>query len=68
MTTWSKQYLTDGRIKYTRGEYTIMQGNAKNIFTGRVMSSQGWRIYKNGAKIDFARTLKEAKAIAQEEN
>jgi hypothetical protein len=63
---WSKEYfgsMSNPRIAYTSGEYRICRTQSKNIWTGRVMSEQVWNIYKDGEKIDWAPTLKEAKAL-----
>lgn len=66
---WTKTYPTDywrdGRIKYVCGEYSIMRSNFKNGWTGKPMSEQVWYIYKNGEKVDYGITLKEAKSIAE---
>jgi len=63
--TYPSNYLYDGRIKYTCGEFSIMKTNFKNMFSGKAMSEQYWEIYKDGEKIDFGFTLKEAKQIAE---
>ena len=65
---WSKEYFGDSsntRIAYTSGDYKIVRSQSRNIFTGRVMSEQVWNIFYKGEKIDFALTLKEAKAIVE---
>ncbi len=43
-----------------------MRGNSKNIWTGKPMSEQVWNISKNGKKVGYGLTLKEAKADAEE--
>lgn len=63
---WSKEYfgsMSNPRIAYVSGEYRICRTQSKNMWTGRVMSEQVWNIYKDGEKIDWALTLKEAKAL-----
>lgn len=65
---WQKKYFGDAsnpRIAYESGEFRIVRTQSRNMFTGRVMSEQVWHIFKNGEKIDYAFTLKEAKAIAE---
>jgi len=65
---FEKQYFGDRsnpRIAYVNGEYRIVKSQNKNIWTGRTMSEQVWNIFKNGEKVDFALTLKEAKAIVE---
>lgn len=65
---WSKEYFGDAsnpRIAYVSGEFRIVRTQSKNIWTGRVMSEQVWNIFKNGEKIDYAFTLKQAKAIVE---
>lgn len=67
---WEKVYPTnykyDGRIQYICGNYSIMKGNSKNIWTGKPMSDQVWHIKKDGEKVGYGHTLKEAKANAEE--
>ena len=65
---WSKTYFGDSsnpRIAYVSGEYRIFRSQSRNIWTGRVMSEQVWYIFKNGEKVDYAFTLKEAKQMAE---
>lgn len=66
---WTKEYPSnykfDGRIKYVCGDFSIMRGNDKNIFTGKPMVEQVWHIRKNGQKVGYGTTLKEAKAEAE---
>ena len=65
---WNKEYFGDAsnpRIAYTSGEFRIVRSQSRNIFTGRVMIEQVWHIFRNGEKIDFGLTLKEAKAIVE---
>lgn len=46
--------------------YRIVKDNGMNIFTGKPMSDAIWRIYnQNHEKVDFALTLKEAKALVE---
>ena len=61
-------------MKYTKIEagvyesengYRIVKNNGMNIFTGKPMSDAVWHIYKNHKKVDFALTLKEAKAVVE---
>ena len=63
--TYPDSYKYDGRIKYVCGEYSIMRGNEKNIWTGKPMSEQVWNIKKNGQEVGWGFTLKEAKAEAE---
>ena len=66
--TYPTGYLHDGRIKYVHGEFSIMKTNDKNWETGRPMSDayQVWLIRKNGEKLAYGYTLKEAKEIAED--
>ena len=65
---WNKEYfgnISNQRIAYVYGNYRIVRSQSKNIWTGRVMSEQVWNIFKDGEKIDYAFTLKEAKQIVE---
>lgn len=65
---WNKEYFgseSNPRIAYVSGDYRIVRSQSKNIWTGRVMSEQVWHIFKNCEKVDYAFTLKEAKAIVE---
>lgn len=67
---WEKRYpsnyVYDGRIEYVCGEYSIMKTNSLNMWTGRPMSEQMWRIYHNGIPYKYDEiTLKEAKQTVE---
>lgn len=62
---WEKQYFgytSNKRIAYVSGNYRIVRTQSKNIWTGKVMSEQEWEIFRDGKKLGFELTLKEAKA------
>lgn len=62
---WSRvQYNSRGHVKYVSGDFTIKRTHDLNMFTGREMSAenQRWEIFKNDEKIEWAFTLREAKA------
>lgn len=63
---WTREYDRYGNVvRYISGRYTIRRQNSTNIFTGKPMAEQYWDILRDGIKIDFAITLKEAKARAE---
>lgn len=62
---WEKEYFGDSsnrRIAYVAENYRIFRTQSRNIWTGKVMSEQVWDIFRDGKKIGFELTLKEAKA------
>jgi hypothetical protein len=65
---WKREYFgRDQRIAYVSGEYRIIQTQDANMFTKRPMGHQNqrWEIFKNGEKIDWMLTLKDAKAYVE---
>ena len=67
---WRRQYYdtTHGYCEYVCGEYTIRRTQDRNIFTSKPMcaANQQWQIFKNGTKLGWEFTLKEAKTTAVE--
>ena len=62
---WNRRYYdtTYGYCEYACGEYTIRRTQDRNIFTSKPMgaANQQWQIFKNGTKIGWEFTLREAK-------
>lgn len=63
---WTRETDAYGNPKgYVSGCYRIRRQSGVNIFTSRPMADQCWDILKDNIKIDYAVTLKDAKAMVE---